>query len=548
VDDEQAGLFDGPPEDISAPAEVPLPSASRYLTMGERVFTENEHLVIHDKDCTELGLRALADILADADMPMDHRGLVELEAKVVRQGRIIYTRDSLWVYDLDCKVWVKIQANVLESRIAGYWQVQYGKPKVTQKVVMVEDPDTKEMVERVTDVKTYKRLHMSAAILASAAKMAKIKVGRPDFFDNAPVGLNFQDGLMLVDKDRRWQFYSQDRQHHRQRYIYPFSSPPTQYLLAPVDDPRWQQVCPVLHKILTTSLPGQLDDWRAIRMRFGLALAGLSQHVRGAHLWFVGPQGCGKSSIAAAFGALFPDQTRTTVHLHDASEYMTAPLERSRINVVEECNKIRTPDFFKAALTCGEHGRIEVREVGSPAMSVNLKMLAIMCSNNRPEMPSKDVQAITSRFTIVQFQKFQGPADTTIGRQMQEQARGLIEWSLAGFCDWLQTGGLVESKQSELLKRSWWRSSDNVLLWAASELLNEPGGFVPVHQPTLKSGAFQHYLGWCEASNISPRQRKSLQDFRKALDDLGLVIVRKGKHNVSHIQGVRLKTPRPDLD
>lgn len=546
MDDEQGGLFDGP-DDPPVPDEVLPATVSRYASIGERMFLPNEHLIIQDDTCTELALRALADILEDARTPGQYGGIVDIEAKVLQQGRVVYTRDALWVYDSECKVWVKVEASVLENRIAGYRQTQYGKPKTAQKTVMVQD-DQGDLVERITEVKVYKRLRMTAAKMASAARMARVLVGRSEFFEGAPTGLNFQDGLLLLDKQRQWQIYPENRQHHRQRFIYPFSSPSTQHLLAPVDDPRWAQVCPVLHKILATSLPGQIDDWRALRMRFGLALAGLSQHVRGAHLWFIGPMGCGKSSIATAFGAMFPSETRTEVQIHAASEYKTAALERSRINVVEECKAVTTPDFFKAALTCGENGRVELRDVGEKAMSVNLKMLAIMCSNNRPEMPSQDVQAIVNRFTIIQFQKFSGPADIAIGRQMQEQARGLVEWGLAGFYDFLQTGYLVESKQSELLKRSWWRSSDNVLLWAASELPSEPGGLVPVHQPTLKNGAFQHYLAWCEASNIQPRQRKTLQEFRKALDDLGLAIVRKGKHNVSHIQNVRLKTPRPDLD
>lgn len=547
-ENDQIDWMEPPPEeDVPLPEIVQPVMVSRYANMGERLFLPNEHLVIQDDTCTELALRALADILEDADSPRQHSGMVEIEAKVLQQQRIVYTRDALWVFDSECKVWVRIEDSVLDNRIVGYRQVQYGKPEVTVKIAMVEDRNTGEMVERATEVKTYKRLRMTAAKMASAARMARVLIGRSEFFEGAYVGLNFQDCMMLLDKDKRWKIYHDNRQHHRQRFIYPFSSPTGAYLLAPVEDPRWEQVCPVLHKILNTSLPGQVDDWRAIRMRFGLALAGLSQQVRGAHLWFIGPPGCGKSSIAAAFGALFPLETRTDVHIHSASEYKTAALERSRINIVEECKAITTPDFFKSVLTCGEHGRVELRDVGEKAISANLKMMAIMCSNNRVEMPSQDVQAIVSRFTIIPFTQFKGPADITIGRQMQEQARGLIEWSMAGFYDW-QANGLLESKQSELLKKSWWRSSDNVLLWAASELPADPDGFVPVHQPTLKNGAFQHYLQWCEASNIQIRQRKNLQDFRKALDDLGLAIVRKGKHNVSHIQGVRLKTPRPDLD
>lgn len=547
--DEQEGLFDFDVDTAPEPPQEVLPvTVSRYVEAEDILVLPNEHLVIPDDTCDELALRALADILDHLEMPGNHGGMADLEVKVLRQGRVVYTREAFWVFDTECKVWIKLGDKLVANRIAAYRQTQYGKPTMEDKTVWEVNEDTGIKEPVVRQVKVYKRLRMTAAKNASALKMAQILVGRDAFFERAFVGLNFQDCLMLLDADHRWKMYHSERQNHRQRSIYPFSSPTFHYMDAPVTDERWEQVCPVLCRVLKSSLPNQHDDWRAIRMRFGLAMAGLSQHVRGAHLWFVGPKGSGKSSVATAFGALFPKEARTGVLIHKASEYKTGDLERSRINIVEECESIaqNSVDFFKSALTCGMHGTVECRDVGKPVVHANLKMFQIMCSNGQPEMPSKEVQIILDRFTLVHFQRFPGKADITIGRQMEEQARGLIEWSMAGFYDW-QANGLIESKESALLKKSWWRSSDNILLWAASELRPEPEGAIPVHQPHLKTGAFEHYLKWCENSNILPRQRKTLQEFRKALNELELDVRVAGHHNVLSICGQRLKSQRADI-
>ena len=163
------------PDDVPA-AEPMAPRESRYLKAGDKVFLPNEHLTISDDTCTEIGLRALADILDDLDMPGQHPGgITGVEAKVIRQGRMVFTRGALWVYDTECHVWVKVEPSVLETRVAGYRQTQYGRPDIERKIRYVKADDGEDREEEV-EHKIYKRLRMTAAKLSSAVKMAQTLV------------------------------------------------------------------------------------------------------------------------------------------------------------------------------------------------------------------------------------------------------------------------------------------------------------------------------------------------------------------------------------
>lgn len=488
---------------------------SRFQEAMTRDLRGSDVVILRDGSGHEIGIRALADILHHAAYPLNY-SWVEVESFVRNSKRIAFDGTALTFWDEECGVWVELPRSIIEKFIQSYAAVQYGDPN------------------KRTGLR--KRVQLEKAKLASARDLAITAVHRHGFFDDTSPGLQFLDKFVYYDGEMIGK--RPPAPELKQRDQYSFVAPDERWLGLAVDDEEWSQICPPLWHVLTGSIFGDKNDWRAIQQRFGLALFGQSNLLRGAHLWFVGPPGTGKNTVAMAFSSLFPQQTRTSVWIHQVQEYLTSPLLRSRINICGEVRRIRTLDYFKDATS---DALIPVRKAQGENLMCKPRFLQVCCSNSTPKIDvdtgavEEEVKSIVDRFVIIPFKRFEGAARPAFGQEMEAAARGLIGWALAGMLDWNLTRELEVGSRSERIKQAWIQASDPIAQWAAERLIPAEDRHLPI-----KTAAWRDYRRWCEESNVPRGKVGTEADFSRGIRALGLPVGKKTNLAISCLIGLKL--------
>lgn len=491
-------------------AEIPR---SRYSTLPMHPIA-SLLVRVSNNSCTELGRRALLDAYECLTGPGEHGGAAQVEYKFTQEAHVRFVEDKFWFYDSAFGIWVSVKPEVIMRYIAAYEGLKYGEPNKNG---------------------TYKSLLMSRSLAKGSLEMAKDLVKVEDFFHDAPIGLVFTDYFYRFDTVKNTFVIDDHAPEHRQRFRYPFESPPQELCHLEVDDPEWHKWCPTFMRLLMNSLPSQRDSWRAIRQRFGLALAGQSHKIRGAHIWLTGPKNNGKSTVARGFSRLFPPDARTTVDVHMAKEYSTGDLAHSRVNVCPEVSEVTSPDLLKQLLT-GEE--TSVRDVGSAAISITPQFFQICCSNGAPAF-LRHADSILDRFTVLPVERQPGRANPHLLEWIDHDRRGLVAWALAGFCDY-SVNGLCEPEASTRIKAEWVQGSSQPLRWLRECCEAAPNTVLPFNRPNTRDGAFQHYLKWCDETNVAPAKRGDSREFLEAMRSGGIRVKKCGKQNVTSLVGYRL--------
>lgn len=497
---------------------------SKFRAAGERALFGVDTLVIHDGSGQEIGIRALCDLMLHANRPQNHGSLVACSTVVSSGSRVIYTDHEsgpgFWFWDSECGVWVEVSLSVVERYIGKYHGVWYGE------------------INKKTGKR--KRCQFEISKVHSARLMGAIEAYRPDPWSHAPFGLQFLDRFLWYRKETQSVEIDAPRPDLRQRLQYPFTMPDPAWMqqLAP-DDEEWGRICPPLWHILSGSVFGDKRDWRALQQRLGLALFGMNNLLRGAHIWFVGPKGSGKNTISLSFASVFPRAARTAVPLFDVQEYRTSPLRRSRINVCGEVRKVRTLSFLKDATT---DSLLPTRRAGEEETEIEARFLQIFASNESPEVEGGyiEIESLLDRFVLVPFRAFSGPARPNLRAEMDVHARGLVGWALAGFWDWLQTQELEQGSRSGLLKQAWLSRGNPIALWAAGRLVRAVGESI-----YLQTDAWGDYLRWTALVNLDKKKVGDRNEFISGIRQLGFPTGTKGKHHALSIDGFSFMLPDP---
>lgn len=532
----QDGWDDGyvHPADMFAPAEpiqaveavpaVAVPREQGYLVqLGSAVLQPSENLALRDGSHVTLALRVLADLLeppqSDGSRRVGRGHFEEVEmwrfkSQLDEGRRVVWDGSRLWGWDRWAQLWVEIPLMALKRFALSYEGIRYGDANASGQK---------------------KQLMLTTSIVESVARMAETMCSRGRIFDSAAAGVQFLDWFIFADRaDGYYTIGAREScPELYQRYQYPFRCPDLAALPAEVDDPQWAEICPPLWHVLTGSIVGSQAEWLAIQQRLGLALFGMSNQLRGSHLWFVGPPSTGKNTLMGAFAHLFPLESQTAVDIANAPRWETATLSGSRVNWIGEVDEITQPAFMKDA---SSDSLLMVRDTGEKGFTIKPRFLCMMGANHPPKIRDrKAFKAILSRFHFVKLRPFKGPPRPDFGDEMRACQEGLVAWALAGYLSWCRTGELEQGTQSGEVRALWLNSSSPAGQWLIESL--EPvsegaGQFLPIRT------AWDGYLRWCDASNISMKAAGTIQGFQEFLESAGIEIARRGKYKepaiVSH--------------
>lgn len=332
-------------------------------------------------------------------------------------------------------------------------------------------------------------LQLTANRVSGAITSLQYEVAQPGFFDEAPLGVAFDNGFVHYDPmDRTLEFHEHD---HDWRATWGL---PYRYAAQPT---------PHFNKFVESLFKGTRDSAAKVQLILEFVGACLTRTVTRFQrvLAFTGEGANGKSELLKVISALFPTEAVTAIPPQSwGREYERAKLAGVVLNIVEELAEaeILSSENFKAIV--GGSSKISGRSPYGQIVEYIPTAGHIFAANRMPGTADR-TRAFWRRWTILPFENtFEGAnADPEVGdRIIASELPGIAYRAIQAAHHALRRNTLTIPRTSEDALDAWKQEADHVLAFLTECTIKTNG-------PTLTSNTlYTVYRAWCEESGYKP--------------------------------------------
>lgn len=362
-------------------------------------------------------------------------------------------------------------------------------------------------------------------------------VADPDFFAEAPQGINAANGFIVFDADGSPFLEPHDREH-RQRHCLAGS-------WSPEND--WR-AAPLLRKLLDGCFCDDADAQERVDLIgdvCGVAVLGVASRMTSPRAVVFHGAGAenGKSEILAMTRGLLPsDAVASVPPTRFSDERMLAKLIGRSLNACDELGTAQAiaGDTFKSVVTGNP---VIARDLYKPAVSFRPVALHLFATNVLPAFNGGFDRGVQRRLLVIPFTR-SIPRHEQIpeigSRIAREEADALLAFAVEGAARVLRTGHFTEPQSSRLALSEWVFSADPVLAWLSNRADYAAGERLNTKQ------AYEDFKLWAELEGFRSDRLPGVNHFvQRLLGQDGRL--RSIKNNdVRSIEGLRLKGRRHD--
>lgn len=358
-----------------------------------------------------------------------------------------------------------------------------------------------------------------------------VRADEPDFFVNAPKGMNCKSGFIEFDSSGAPR-QSSHSPEHRQRHCLPGQWSP---------DSSWQEA--KLLKAFLHGCFGEDDDGddkiALVSEACGIAaLGGATRLSSPKALVLLGTSAAnGKSELLAMLSGLLPKDAVCAIPLSRFSdERMLAQLAGRMLNACAELGTSRAiaAETFKAVVTGDE---IVGREVFCPATFFRPVALHIFATNALPPFHGGIDPGVERRLLVLSFKRTI-PEDQRIAeigsRIANEEANALLAFAVEGAGRVLRAGRFIQPATSRQTLREWVYQADPVLAWKERRTAYTPAEQTPV------GVAYADFLNWAENEGIETKKLPAAHNFVNKLRCHEGRLAKGSLNKVRVIRGLKL--------
>lgn len=377
-----------------------------------------------------------------------------------------------------------------------------------------------------------RRIKLSDARTKSVIAVMANLVTDPDFFSDAPVGINCKSGFIRFDDDGEPSLEPHSR-NHRQRHCLDASWRP---------GADWGDA-PLLGRFLKGCFgeePDFADRVCLVAEICGVAALGIATRLSQpkAVVAFGQSAANGKSELLDMVARLLPNEAVCSVApTKFGDERMVVKLVGCKLNTCSELGTAHAiaADVFKSAIT-GD--MLAGRDVYRPAVFFKPAALHLFATNTLPSFHGGFDRGVQRRLLVLQFDRSIPPGErvANIGSRIAaEEGDALLAFAVDGARNVLRQGAFTEPKSSQGALNEWIYSADPVLAWFANRAEYAAGGRLPVKE------AYSDFQLWCDENGFSKRFLPAVNNFVQRILTQDPRLSKKRSSSERFIVGLHLK-------
>lgn len=398
---------------------------------------------------------------------------------------IVHAEGAFWRYEETC--WRPIPNHELRLAVHGYDGSIFLTPR--------DEPS---------------RVKLSKSRVDSILNEMAALVAAPDFFFEAPVGINCMSGFIRFARDGEPTLERHDRDH-RCRHTLPGR-------WTPGTDPD-PQAGSLLDQLLSGVFNGDDDAAEKINLLAevaGAAALGYATKVRQPRAVILKGETAenGKSQILELARSLLPvSATASVTAARMGDERHIVGLVGKLLNASDELSSSSAiaSDTFKAIVT-GEP--VQGRDVYKSRVEFRPLAQHLFATNTLPVFQGGMDRGVQRRLLVISFNRVI-PKDErveAIGRRIgEEEPDALLAWAVAGAARLISNKGFTLPATSSIAMKDWLYGSDPVLAWLAEQVEIRP---IVDRSPRVATRiAYSSFREWSVAEGFSDRTLPSINAF-----------------------------------
>jgi phage/plasmid-associated DNA primase len=339
----------------------------------------------------------------------------------------------------------------------------------------IDDPAARQAVHRYDGASYRTPNNQPSAVKLSKGRIDSVlhemgaMLSRPDFFVDAPIGINCASGFIAFDSRGQPQLLPHDRSH-RCRHVLPGHWQPG----VSVEDPPRESL---LGRLLGGVFKG--DDDANDKRKFlaeiaGGSALGIATKLRQPKAIVLEGKRAenGKSQVLDLIRGLLPASANASVPAAKiGDERFIVGLRSKLLNTADEVSSAAiASDTFKAVVT-GE--LVSGRDVYRSAITFRPVAQHIFATNILPTFAGGMDRGVQRRLAVITFNRVIPVEEQVehIGiRVGEEESDLLLAWAVAGAARLIRQKGFTIPKSSKLALRDWLFGADSVLAWTEARV------------------------------------------------------------------------------
>ncbi len=277
-----------------------------------------------------------------------------------------------------------------------------------------------------------------------------------------------------------------------------------------------EATCPQFDRFLMETFSGSVRLIDYVKRLVGYFLSGFTTEQK---WWlFYGPTASGKSSfIKILHGLLGPYALALPENYFliskNTTDFVTANLQGIRLATCVETNEGKRLDVARIKAVAGED-EISAALKYQNYFQFRPECKLVLATNYPPHVPAGDdalwrrLKVLPFNATVPEEKRIPGLAE----KLLKEESAGILNWALAGFCNW-QRDGLQEPREISAAVADY-RTSEDVV----GNFLAECYDRLPEARSPAKE-CFANFRSWCEENSVKPFSKTK---FTRELHRLGI--------------------------